>query len=346
MLKIFVMAFAGSIIFTWAAIRIARLLGVMDKPAERKIHKSPMPLLGGVAVFAAFATALFLNFHFSPALKGIVVASFALMLTGLADDIVGVSAKIRLLVQIACSIVVVSAGVRLNVIPSHAPFENLIEGTLTVIWIMTVTNAVNFIDGADGLASGISVIAALAFFAIAIQTGQVYFALLNMALVGACLGFLVFNFHPARIFLGDAGSSFLGFCLASLAVMGEWSSTRPIVAFSIPLLILAVPIFDIIYISVARVAQGQVTNFKEWIEYVGKDHLHHRLAALGFSHTQTVVFIYLISIVFALGALVLKKATTAQSVMLVSQGIIILVIISVLMIVGKENLDKSRLGQK
>lgn len=344
MLKIFIMAFAGSIIFTWAAIRIAMFLGVTDKPAERKIHKAPMPLLGGVAVFAAFALALFYNFHFSPALKGIVIAAFALMLTGLVDDIAGVSARIRLLVQVACSVTVVSAGVRLNVIPSNAPFEGLMEGVLTVIWIMTVTNAVNFIDGADGLAAGVGIIASLAFFTIAIQTGQTYFAFLNMALVGACLGFLVFNFHPARIFLGDAGSSFLGFTLASLAVMGEWSSTRPIVAFSIPLLILSVPIFDIIYISVARVAQKQVTSFKEWIEYVGKDHLHHRLAALGFSHRQTVLFIYLISVVFALGALVLKKACTAQSIMLVAQGIIILVLISVLMIVGKENLDKNRLN--
>lgn len=346
MLKIFLISFMCSLALTLAAIKVARILGILDRPAERKIHKEPMPLLGGVAVFLAFSIALFLNFHYSEALKAIVVGALILMLTGLVDDIKGVPAWIRLAVQVACSLMVVNSGVRLNIIPSETHWANIIEATLTVVWIVGITNAINFMDGADGLASGIAAIASMTFFVIAYQTGQMYFAFLTVALAGACMGFLVFNFNPAKIFLGDAGSGFLGFSLASLAVMGEWSGKSPIVALIIPLLILAIPIFDIAYISISRIMQKKVTNFTEWIEYVGKDHLHHRLAALGFNQKQTVVFIYLLSMIFSAGALILKGATTAQSLIVVSQGVLILVAVTVLMLVGKENVDRSRTFEK
>ena len=343
MTKIFLISFIGAWIFTWAAIRAAVRFGVLDYPEERKIHSRPMPLLGGVAVFAAFSLALLLNFRFSLGLKGVVIGASILMLAGLIDDIKGLSAGIRLFIQVACAVIVILCGVRLKLLPGMSNIGYVLECIITVVWIVGVTNALNFLDGADGLAAGITFIAAAAFFAIAYQTGQVYFAFLNVALAGACLGFLVFNFHPARIFLGDAGSSFLGFSLASLAVMGDWAERRPIVALSIPLLILAVPVFDMIYTTISRVLQGKVNNLRQWIEYVGKDHLHHRLANMGFSHRQTVVFIYLVCAVFAIAALTLKKATTAQSVLLVSQGVMILVIVSVLMFVGQENIEKRRL---
>lgn len=345
MIKIFLISSIGAAIFTWIAIRAARFLGVLDYPEERKIHSKPMPLLGGAAVFAAFSLALLLNFRFSLGLKGVVIGASIVMVAGLIDDMRGLSARIRLLVQVVCSLIVVLCGVRIRLLPGASNIGLVLEYVITVIWIVGVTNALNFLDGADGLAAGITFIASTAFFAIAYQTGQVYFAFLNVALAGSCLGFLVFNFHPARIFLGDAGSSFLGFSLASLAVMGEWAENEPIVALSIPLLILAVPIFDIVYITISRMLQGKVSNFREWIEYVGKDHLHHRLSNMGFSHRQTVVFIYLVCSVFAIAALVLKKATVAQSVLLVSQGVMILVIVSVLMLVGQENIEKRRLKE-
>ncbi len=342
MTKIFVLAFGASVIFTWLAIRLASKLRIFDQPEERKIHKRPVPLLGGVAVFGAYALALLLNFHFSWALKGVVIASFIIMLSGLFDDVKKLPAAARLIVQILCSLVVVYCGIRINIIPDDLPFAVTLETLITVFWIVGITNALNFMDGIDGLAAGMSFIVSGTFFIIAYQTGQPYFAFLNIALAGASLGFLVFNFHPARIFLGDAGSSFLGFTLASLAAMGEWAEKRPIVALSIPLLLLAILIFDMVYITISRIARGTVRTFKEWIEYVGRDHLHHRLIGMGFTQVQTVLFIYLVNVIFALGALVLMKATTAQAILLLSQGVCFLVIVTVLMVVGKNHLDKSR----
>ncbi|MBD3425632.1 MAG: undecaprenyl/decaprenyl-phosphate alpha-N-acetylglucosaminyl 1-phosphate transferase [Candidatus Omnitrophica bacterium] len=342
MFKIFIFAFAGSVIFTWIAIRVARKFDIMDRPTERKVHSEPVPLLGGLAIYAACMLAILLNFHFSLALKGVVIASSIMLVSGLVDDINDLPAWMRLIIQLVCAVIVIMFGVRLNIIPDHLPFAVLLEGVITVIWIVGITNALNFLDGIDGLAAGLMVIASGTFFIIAYQTAQPYFAFLSAALAGSSLGFLLFNFNPAKIFLGDAGSSFLGFMIASLAVMGEWAENKPIVALSIPLLILALLIFDMIYISVSRIAQGRVRTFREWIEYVGKDHLHHRLMWLGFTQRQTVFFIYLVSLVFSLGALALHKATTVQALLLLLQGIMILVIVTVLMLVSKDHIDKSR----
>ena len=341
MLKVFILAFLGSIVFTFLAILIAKKFNIVDSPSARKVHTKPTPLLGGVAIFAAFILALLLNFSFSWELKGIVIAASIILLSSLVDDVKELPASIRLIVQVLCALVVISFGVRLNIIPDQTPLAVTIEAIITVIWIVGITNAMNFLDGIDGLAGGISFIAAGTFFVIAYQTGQIYFAYLNIALAGACLGFLFFNFHPAKIFLGDAGSSFLGFTLASLAVMGEWAEKSPIVALSIPLLILVVLIFDTAYISVARIYQGKVKNFKEWIEYVGQDHLHHRLMGLGLSQVQAVVFIYIVCLVFSLGALVLKHATILQAVLLLAQCVLVLTIVTVLMIIGRKNIEES-----
>ncbi len=332
-------------IFTRLAMIAATKFRVLDYPDGRKLHTEPVPLLGGIAIFAAFAGALLINFHFSRGLKGIVIASFFIMAAGLQDDVKGLSALARLLIQILCSLLVVSFGVRLDIIPDVFPFARSLETVLTVLWIVGITNALNFLDGIDGLAAGFTVIAAGAFFVIAYQTGQMYFAYLNITLAGACLGFLTFNFYPARIFLGDAGSGFLGFCLASLAVMGEWARNRPVVALGIPLLILAVLVFDMVYITVSRIARKKVRTFKEWIEYVDKDHLHHRLLGMGFTRVQTVLFIYMIQAVFALGALVLKKATTFQAVLLLCQGLLVLIIIAVLMIAGRGRVERDRFNE-
>lgn len=342
MLNVFIFSFFSSIIFTWLTIRIAKRFKILDYPSERKVHTDPTPLLGGVAIYIAYMLALLLNFHFSWELKGIVIAASFILLLGVMDDIKEFSALGRLFIQVACAFLVVSFGVDLNVIPQTVSFHNEINILITIIWIVGITNAMNFIDGLDGLACGITAIASGTFFIIAYQTGQNYFAFLNIALLGACLGFLLFNFKPAKIFLGDAGSSFLGFSIASLAVMGEWAEKSPVVALSIPLLTLAVLIFDVVYISVSRIAKKQVKNFEEWIEYVGKDHLHHRLVAMGFTKVQTVLFIYLISMVFAIAALVLKKATTYQATLLVIQGVFVLVIIAGLMIVGQKHIDESK----
>ncbi len=345
--NVLAIAFGASIFFTWLAINVAKRFRIFDYPDRgRKIHSRPMPLLGGVAIFGAYAFALLLNFHFSWELKGVVIASFILMLSGLVDDLRGLPAFARLVMQILCSLLVIGFGVRLNIVPDNLPFSCLIEVVITVIWIVGIINALNFLDGVDGLATGIAVIASGTFCIIAYQTGQQYFAFLNIALAGACLGFLVFNFPPAKIFLGDSGSSFLGFSLAALAAMGEWAEKNPIVALSIPLLILAILIFDMVYISISRIARRKVRTFKQWIDHVDKDHLHHRLLAMGFSPRQTILVIYMVNMVFALAALVLKKATTFQAILLLAQAVLVLAVLTMLMLVIRRHMDESRFYEK
>jgi UDP-GlcNAc:undecaprenyl-phosphate GlcNAc-1-phosphate transferase len=341
MLRIFLSSFIISVVLTYLAIITARKLGVLDYPDNRKIHEKPTPLLGGLAIFGAYVTALLMNFHFSWELKGVIIASGIILFSGLVDDIRGLPAWSRLIIQILCTVLIIYFGVRLKIVPNTLKYSYILDCVITVFWMVGITNAMNFLDGLDGLSAGVSFISTMTFFIIAVQTGQNYFAFLNIALAGACLGFLLFNFRPARIFLGDAGSSFLGFSLAALAVMGDWSQDKPVVAFSIPLLVLSILIFDMIYISISRIIKGKVHSFREWIDYVGKDHLHHRLMGMGFSRVHTVLIIYLINLIFALGVLVLLvKGTVSQALILIAQGICILTLVAILMVAGRAYIEK------
>ena len=343
MINILAFSFIGSILLTFLCIYISRFFKLFDYPDSRKQHCEPMPLLGGVAIFVSFSLALLVNYQFSWELKGVMLAASVILLMGLIDDLRGLPAMVRLLIQSACALTVVRFGVCLDIVSEGVPFSNYIDIGITVLWIIGITNAMNFLDGMDGVAAGISAIAAGTFFIVAYQTGQPYFAFLSLALMGACLGFLVFNSYPAKIFLGDSGSSFLGVTLATLAVMGEWASDRPLVALSVPILILAVPIFDVMYITVSRVASGKVKNFREWVEYVGRDHFHHRLLGLKFSVRQAVLFLYVVCLIISLGALLLVRATEVQAILLLAQAALVLVIISILMIVARGYLKESRL---
>jgi UDP-GlcNAc:undecaprenyl-phosphate GlcNAc-1-phosphate transferase len=203
-----------------------------------------------------------------------------------------------------------------------------------------ITNAVNFFDGMDGLATGLTIIGSLSFFIVAEITGQSYLGFLTIALAGSCLGFLKFNFKPASIFLGDAGSTFLGFTLAGIAVMGNWAEKNPKVALSLPIIILSVLIFDMIYITIARVWDGRVRSFKGWVEYTGKDHLHHRLVALGFNETQTVLLIYLIAACLGLGGINLIATGDIRIYFEFIQAFFIFIIVVILMISGKKLASK------
>jgi UDP-GlcNAc:undecaprenyl-phosphate GlcNAc-1-phosphate transferase len=181
------------------------------------------------------------------------------------------------------------------------------------------------------------VVAGLFFSVTAAQTGQAYLFILAAPLVGACLGFLPYNFRPggARIFLGDSGASFIGFTLAGLAVMGEWADGDPIVALLTPILILAVPLFDIAFVGVVRVMTGKVHTVREWLAYTGKDHIHHRFEALGLSKPQSVVLILFIATTLGLSATLLRKATAGEAALLLIQAACVLAIIAILEGVGR-----------
>jgi UDP-GlcNAc:undecaprenyl-phosphate GlcNAc-1-phosphate transferase len=315
----------------------ARWRGVLDEPAARKVHQVATPLLGGAAVYLAFAVTVLANFHFSLQLKGVALGASIVVALGVLDDVGELPAWVKLGGQIAGVGVAIAYGVVLNVTPSWVPGAAALNVLLTLLWFLTVTNAIQFLDGMDGLAAGLGAIAAVFFSVTALQTDQRYVMFLGAALVGACLGFLPYNFRPngATIFLGDSGASFIGFTLAGLAVMGEWADNDPMVALLTPVLILGVPLFDIAFVSVARVLDGKVHTVQEWLAYTGKDHIHHRFEALGLSKSETVLLLYFISATLGLSAMLLEKATPREAFLLLVQTACVLAIIAVLESAGR-----------
>jgi len=331
------LAFALSLFAVPIVRALALRVGALDAPAARKVHHVPTPLLGGAAVWSAVAVTVLFNFHFSRGLKGVAVGAAIVVLLGIVDDVVDLPATVKLGGQVAGVAVAMGYGVVLSVVPYWWPASFLLNVVLTLLWFLTVTNAVQFLDGMDGLATGLGIIAALFFAVTARQTNQPYLFFLAAPMVGACLGFLPYNFRPggARIFLGDAGASFIGFTLAGLAVMGEWADNDPMVALLTPVLILAVPLFDVAFVGIVRVVTGKVHSLPEWLAYTGKDHIHHRFEALGLTKTQSVFLIYFIAGTLGLSAILLKEATTHEAVLVLIQAACVLAIIAILEGVGR-----------
>jgi UDP-GlcNAc:undecaprenyl-phosphate/decaprenyl-phosphate GlcNAc-1-phosphate transferase len=300
---VFGVAFIISLAVTPGVARLAFRIGAIDKPGRRKIHDSVMPRLGGVAVFAGFLAAASLLIGREEKITGLLLGGTIILLLGIADDIRGLSPKTKLLGQLLAASVIVYFGIRVDFI--NNPFDGYFYFTtlsipITIIWIISVTNSVNLIDGLDGLASGVSTIALLTFSLIAYKTGQTTVSLLAFALAGSIMGFLRYNFHPAKIFLGDSGSMFLGFMVSVFAVFGLLKGVT-MIAFVVPIVILGVPIFDTCFAIVRRYCQHKP------IFQADKQHIHHRLLNCGLTHRQTVLIIYCISLFFSLSALLMLR---------------------------------------
>ncbi len=318
-------------------IRLARFLKVLDLPATRKLHAEPTPLLGGLAIYTAFGVSLLANSILDDQVVAIMVGASLLVVIGILDDVRSVPAGVKLLVQLIAVAVVINSGVVLTLVPQSA-VGKVANVALTLVWLLGITNAMNFFDGMDGLATGLSIITAgfLGFFAA--LTFQPFMGWLAAAIVGGCLGFLPFNLRPKRpaaIFLGDAGSTFLGFVLAALAVKGNWAEDN-IIDIAAPVLIFWIFIFDMTHITVARIVTSKVRSFRDWIAYVGKDHLHHRLEALLGSRRKAVFLIFSLSISMGLAAMALSKARPLEAVLLILQAAIIVVIVSILEHAGNQ----------
>jgi len=328
------LSFALSFCLTPLSSRIAKKFNIVDNPSARKIHLEATPLLGGIAVFTGFLISIIVNGIYSLELKAILIASTVLFLIGVADDLKGIPAWVRLMVQIISTVVVMSCGIVLQVIPKSMGFFSLAGNImLTVIWIIGITNAMNFFDGMDGLAAGLSAIISFFLGVVAFQTGQPFLGWVAVAMMGSCLGFLPYNFRikkSASIFLGDAGSTVIGFILACVAVYGDWAEGSPVVALASPLLIFWILIFDMVHITVDRILTGKVANFRQWIDYVGRDHLHHRLAAVLGGPGKSVLFIYLMSLCLGASAVVLRNARQVDAIVLIIQAIILVVLITIL----------------
>jgi UDP-GlcNAc:undecaprenyl-phosphate GlcNAc-1-phosphate transferase len=316
---------------------LAHRWGVMDFPGDRRVHETPTPRLGGAAVAVAFYTALLLNGVLTPALVTVIIASFIIVVVGVLEDIFGVKEWIRLLAQTAAFAVVVLGGVVLKLF--HPTVIGMIGNYfITFLWIVGITNAMNFIDGMNGLASGVSIIIGVFLAIIAVQTGQLELGLLSIALFASTAGFIPYNFvpgKPARSFLGDGGSSFLGFVLASLAVLGEWADNNPLVSFSTPLIIFGVLIYDTTYTNLARIISGKVKSFRELLAFVGHDHIHHRMNDILGSKTLAVIFILVLNVILGLGTLALRGASFFIALIMVIQALLIFLLITILEIGAK-----------
>lgn len=336
-LYVLLFAFLGSCALTPVMVQISHHWNLVDIPTERKIHVQPTPRLGGVAVYAGFVGSVLMNSILPDWMTAIVLAGSLLLLVGVIDDIHELPASVKLVAQLVAAGIVIASGKALTLFPSGGIGEAA-NVLLTLLWIVGITNAFNFFDGMDGLATGLAILMAGFMGMVAFETNQPAVGWLAIAVIGACAGFFPYNFRgaqPAKIFLGDGGSTFLGFTLACLAVKGNWANYSPIVSFSNPLLIFGVLIYDMIHITVERVVTGKVRSVKEWLDYVGKDHLHHRLErALG-SRQASVAMIFLLTICLGLSAMALRHAGLQEAVLLLVQAGLIVAMITLLEISGR-----------
>ena len=337
-LYVFLFSLSLSYLLTPLMRLIAMRFNVLDSPEGRKIHERTTPLLGGVAIIVAFSASLLANMLLERGMVILLCGGIIVAFVSLLDDLRVIPARLKLLIQVLVVLMLIYHGIILDLFPPRTTWGFWVNVVFTIIWIVGITNAMNFIDGMDGLASGLSAIIATFMGIVAFQTNQPFMGWIAIAILGSCLGFFPFNFRfrrPALIFLGDTGSTFLGFILAGLAVMGYWSESR-IVSFANPVLIFWILIFDMIYITVERIATGKVRTVKEWIDYVGTDHLHHRLFFLLGVKWKTVLTIFLYSTILGLSSIALRNARTIDSILLVGQAFLIAIIFSVLEYVGRK----------
>ncbi len=310
-LAVFVFAFGGSAVLTPLARAWALRLGAFDEPTSRHVHKSPIPRLGGLAVVLGFFGSLALlyaletsslgrQFFRQPGLVvGLLGGGVAAAALGAMDDLRGVRALHKLIVQIGIACAAYAFGFRIDAVA--LPWIGSVElGALavpaTVIWFVAVMNAVNLIDGLDGLAGGIAFIACVSNFVVGWMNDALLVVLLSAALAGAVLGFLIYNFNPASIFMGDTGSLFLGFVLAATSLLGSSVKSSTTVSLLVPILALGVPIMDTLFAMIRR-----------WLERrplfaPDRGHIHHKLLDLGLTHRRAVITLYAVSTVLAVGA--------------------------------------------
>ncbi len=285
--------------------RAALRHGAAHAPRARDIHQEPVPRWGGVAIYLAFLIALAVSMAVMhlwlgrlvrwPTLMaglGVFLGGTLLSLTGAYDDLKELSAGKQMIVHVICALLVMPVGVRIDFLtdpfqPGHMIYLGLWAYPITLVWIVAVTNAINFIDGMDGLAAGVCAIAAMTLTLMAVQSGQPALALLGASLCGSLLGFLRYNFNPAKIFMGG-GAPFVGFTLAAISAVGAFKVAATM-AIVVPILILGLPIFDTAFVIIRRFQQGRP------IYQADKSHLHHRLLARGFTQRQTVLILYMVS---------------------------------------------------
>lgn len=327
-----VVCFMLSVLITPLVKKFAIKIGATDSPNQRKVHQKIMPRLGGLAIYISFIAGMLITQPDAPYNTAILLGSFIIIVTGVLDDMYELSAKIKLLGQLgAAAIVVVMGGVQVSYI--NLPFGGQLEfGMLsipiTIFWIVGITNAINLIDGLDGLAAGVSSIALITISGMAIIMGDMYTVTVGTIVLASTLGFLIYNFHPAKIFMGDTGALFLGYMIAVLSLLGFKNVT--FISLIVPIIILGVPISDTFFAIIRRIVH------KKPLSAPDKSHLHHCLLNIGFTHRQTVLTIYALAAFFGLAAVIFSQAKFWGSFLLIALLLILIELFAeVIGLVGK-----------
>ncbi|WP_163526916.1 glycosyltransferase family 4 protein [Halobacillus ihumii] len=291
-----------SYLLVFPVLKLAVKWRMMDYPEERKIHKIITPRMGGIAIFGGVVAGMLIIRPDIDYLTPISVGAFIIVLTGLLDDRYQLHPLVKLTGQIIAAFVVIIPGLKIDIVTipfiGMIPLNEPISVIFTFLWIIGITNAINLIDGLDGLATGVTTISliSIAIMALAIEP-QISIVYLCVVLIGSNLGFLVHNFYPAKIYMGDTGSLFLGYCMAIISTVGLFKNVT-LFSFVIPIIVLAVPVFDTVFSIIRRIIN------KQKIMMPDNKHIHYQILAEGFSHRATVLIVYAFSAVFGFLAII------------------------------------------
>ena len=337
----FAVAAVLSYFFTPAVKNFAHKVGAIDVPKDaRRMHKKPIPRLGGLAIYGGFLCSILIFGQLDETMLCVLLGAAIIVALGIFDDVLALGAKLKFVVQIVAAAIPVcigdlQIGLFTNLNPlSDTPFVHLgiLAVPATIIWIVGITNAVNLIDGLDGLAVGVSSIAAITMLAVALLTGNMPIAITMAALAGACIGFMPYNLNPAKIFMGDTGSTFLGYMLATVSIMGLFKFYA-VISFAVPFLILGLPIFDTANAIIRRVAAGRSPMSPD------RGHVHHKLIDMGFNQKQAVAILYAISATLGLTAVVLTSSGEVKAIVLLL-AVLAAILVGACIIYGAEHWSK------
>lgn len=331
-------AFVVALILSFASTPIAKnfayKIGAIDVPKDkRRMHKKPIPRLGGLAIFLGFylSVLVFCTQYMSKEIRGMLIGSIIIVALGIFDDVLALKPVQKFGFQLIATAIPVYCGVRITSLPNifnpssaYIQLPIVVQYVITIIWLLAILNAVNLIDGLDGLAVGVSAIMAICAMIILIQLCSPAVAIITAALAGACFGFLPYNMNPAKLFMGDTGSMFIGYILAVTSVMGLFKAYA-VIAFAIPFLIFGLPIFDMAFVSIRRVLNGKSPMSAD------KTHLHHRLIDLGFNQKQAVSIMYGIAAILGLTAVLIAGEGFMRAAVLVLIVFVIVILCSLVM---------------
>lgn len=337
----FAVAAVLSYFFTPPVKNFAHKVGAIDVPKDaRRMHKKPIPRLGGLAIYGGFLCSILIFGQLDETMLCVLLGAAIIVALGIFDDVLALGAKLKFVVQIVAAAIPVcigdlQIGLFTNLNPlSDTPFVHLgiLAVPVTIIWIVGITNAVNLIDGLDGLAVGVSSIAAITMLAVALLTGNMPIAITMAALAGACIGFMPYNLNPAKIFMGDTGSTFLGYMLATVSIMGLFKFYA-VISFAVPFLILGLPIFDTANAIIRRVAAGRSPMSPD------RGHVHHKLIDMGFNQKQAVAILYATSATLGLTAVVLTSSGEVKAIVLLL-AVLAAILVGACIIYGAEHWSK------